>query len=41
MLKNLKKMFNLYLGKIRMGNKQTDYENNYFQWNKVKNFVIK
>ncbi len=41
MLKNLKKMFNLYLGKIRMENKQTDYENNHFQWNNVKNFVIK
>ncbi len=34
-------MFNLYLGKPRMANKRTDYENNYFQQNKVENLVIK
>jgi len=41
MLKKLEEMLSLYLGKQRMANKQTDHENNHFQWNKVKNLVIK
>ncbi len=34
-------MLNLYLGKLRMANKQSDYKNNHFQENKVDNLVIK
>jgi len=37
----LEEMINLYLGKRRMANKWTDYENNHFQRNKVENLVIK